>query len=127
MLTTRTTILTGGMLLALAVAGCDHPAADSQASAANASPVTVYHCESGQTIRASYPDHDTAVVTYRGDTHRMTIAVSADGARYVGDGLEWWTKGQWQGYEGTLFRHRSDGSSGETLEQCEQQVDSAAQ
>lgn len=49
----------------------------------------------------------------------MTIAISASGARYVGGGLEWWTKGSGPGSAGTLFRHVNDGT-GEIVEQCVQ-------
>lgn len=76
---------------------------------------TDYTCESGQTIQASYPTDSTAVVTYEGQTIPMTIDVSGSGARYVGGDFEWWTKGT---DEGTLFRHNSDGTSGELVETC---------
>lgn len=48
----------------------------------------------------------------------MRIAVSGSGARYVSDGLEWWTKGSGAGAAGTLFRHLADGTSGEIIESC---------
>lgn len=105
--------LLGFFALAAVVAGCDRssPGGDSSAT---------YHCESGRTVRASYPSDSAAVVEYEGRTLRMTLAVSASGARYVGEGLEWWTKGSGPGSSGTLFRHLSDGTSGETVELCEQ-------
>ena len=55
-----------------------------------------YQCESGETILATYRSTDSA---------RVQIAVSGSGARYVGGGLEWWTKGSGAESEGTLFRH----------------------
>lgn len=83
----------------------------------------VYQCKSGNTVQASYPTDSTAVVDYEGQTRQMTLAVSASGARYVGGGLEWWTKGEWKGFEGTLFRNETDGDSTEIVEQCEQITD----
>ncbi|MFA7522861.1 MAG: MliC family protein [Halothiobacillaceae bacterium] len=77
-----------------------------------------YRCESGETIAATYPTTDSATVRYQGSSYNMEIAVSASGARYVGGGLEWWTKGSGPGSEGTLFRHLADGSSGEIIERC---------
>jgi membrane-bound inhibitor of C-type lysozyme len=52
-----------------------------------------YHCEDGRTVQASYADTDTAVLTLDGHVHQLRIAISASGARYVGDGWQWWTKG----------------------------------
>lgn len=49
---------------------------------------------------------------------RMGLTISASGARYVGNGLEWWTKGAGAGSEGTLFRHGNDGATEETFERC---------
>lgn len=77
-----------------------------------------YRCEGGATLVAAYPDTDTATLRYQGRTHHLRIARSASGARYVGDGLEWWTKGTGAGAEGALFRHMADGTSGEIIEQC---------
>lgn len=80
---------------------------------------TTYACESGATIAASYPDTDSATIVYQEQQHRMQIAVSGSGARYVGDGLEWWTKGSGPGADGTLFEHLRDGTSGDALEHCQ--------
>ena len=89
-------------------------AAQTPASSA----VHTYRCESGQTMAATYPSTDSATVEYKGSKYAMQIAVSGSGARYVGGGLEWWTKGSGPGSEGTLFRHKANGTSGETLELC---------
>ena len=89
-------------------------AAPSAAAAAAHS----YRCESGQAVAAAYPSTDAATVQYQGSRYAMQIAVSGSGARYVGGGLEWWTKGSGPGSEGTLFRHQADGTSGEILERC---------
>ena len=97
--------------LALAIAGCSRPAerqpVETAASAAPpaaapappptaaSAPTIVYACANGVTARASYPDAQTAIVDYQGRTHEMKLA-AAGGARYVGDGLQWWTHGQAQ-------------------------------
>ncbi len=125
------------LLFAIAAAGCaspendavvstepavvaDEPAVVSTEPAVDPSAQVVYQCESGQTVQASYPTNDTATVEYDGQTLPMTIAVSGSGARYVGDELEWWTKGSGPGSEGTLFRHNGDDTTGDLVEQCEQ-------
>ncbi|GAB3685539.1 MliC family protein [Salinisphaera aquimarina] len=79
-----------------------------------------YACDSGTKISASYPTTDDAVVQYQGTTYQMRVARSADGARYVGDALEWWTRGTGPGAEGTLYEHADDGSTGDPIESCEQ-------
>lgn len=62
--------------------------------AAPATPaMTVYACPNGETVRARYPDTSTAVVDYRGERHTLKAAPSGSGARYVGEGLQWWTRG----------------------------------
>jgi membrane-bound inhibitor of C-type lysozyme len=57
----------------------------------------VYACADGSVLKATYPDDKTAVVEYGGKTRTLTVAMSASGARYVGDGLQWWTKGMTDG------------------------------
>ncbi len=81
-----------------------------------------YQCESGRTVTASYPTTESAVVDYEGRTIQMNVAVSGSGARYVGDDMEWWTSGSGAGSEGTLFRHNTDGTSGDLVETCEQSI-----
>ena len=77
-----------------------------------------YRCESGETIAATYPSTNSATVQYKGHSYTMQIAISGSGARYVGGGLEWWTKGSGAGAEGTVFHHMADGTSGESIESC---------
>lgn len=89
-----------------------------QAQVTAASAVHSYRCESGERIAATYLTTDSATVRYKGSSYNMQIAVSASGARYVGGGLEWWTKGSGPGSEGTLFRHLADGASGDIIERC---------
>lgn len=76
-----------------------------------------YECNDGRAIRASYPDTDHAVVAYQDQQRRMHIAVSADGARYVGNDYEWWTRGA----DATLFTHADDGSTGDKVTACHEQ------
>lgn len=96
-------LLTACGVAALGLAGCNKPAEQAaQAPAAPAAPAaapapavkaTVYSCADGRTVSATYPDPQTAVVEIDGGVRTLKIAVSASGARYVGDGLQWWTKG----------------------------------
>lgn len=86
----------------LGLAACGKPqeqakAPEPAATAAPAAPVTVYACDDGRTVRASYPNPDTAVVEIDGQSRTLKIAISASGARYTGDGYQWWTKGMSQG------------------------------
>ncbi|CAB0149481.1 hypothetical protein PSI9734_00045 [Pseudidiomarina piscicola] len=81
-------------------------------------PTYTYQCESSAVIEASYPDAETARVRYQDRTYELTIAVSASGARYVGEQLEWWTKGSGAGAEARLFQHHANGTTGDTVESC---------
>ena len=107
----KTQLLTwaaAGSLLVLAA--CSQPQQQEQQAAKSPEPApaaapatpaaatpTTYACDDGRTLKASYPDADTAVVELDGKTHTLKIAISASGARYVGDGLQWWTKGMTDG------------------------------
>lgn len=95
------------------------PEPDSAAQPAGpANAPTVYECRTGAEIRARYPDSSTALVRYRDQQYRMHIAVSADGARYVGDQYEWWTRGSGPDAQASLFSHADDGSTGSLLQTC---------
>ena len=85
---------------------------------AEASSTHNYACHSSEAIAATYPSADSATVKYKARAYDMKIAVSASGARYVGEDLEWWTKGSGTGSEATLFRHLPDGTTGEIIESC---------
>ncbi len=122
----RTTILLTVLALA-ALPGCgEQKSAATQEAAPAHAPVAresaarqyAYRCESGRTITARYPDTETALIEHAGKTSTLRIAISASGARYVGDGLVWWTKGNGPGAEGTLYRHEADDTAGEVLEYC---------
>lgn len=83
---------------ALLLAGTLTLALSAEAVAAtSARRSTSYLCADQQKIVASYPDRSTAVVIYQGHVQTLTAAPSADGVRYVGAGLQWWTKGMTQG------------------------------
>lgn len=56
-----------------------------------------YECSNGQTLRATYTDTNTAVIILNGKTHTLHIAISGSGARYTGEGWQWWTKGMHDG------------------------------
>ena len=77
-----------------------------------------YQCKSGEMIAATYPSTDSATINYKGSDYSMQIAVSASGARYVGGGFEWWTKGSGAGSEAILFHHMADDTSGSIVELC---------
>ena len=88
--------------LTLAVAACERrvepapkpaPAAAPAAPAVSSAATTVYACANGAAARASYPDAQTAIVDYQGRTYTLKATPAASGARYVGEGLQWWTQG----------------------------------
>lgn len=56
-------------------------------------PVTAYVCEDGRVIRALYLDQDRVRLMIEGNTYQLKSAISGSGARYTGDGLQWWSKG----------------------------------
>jgi len=78
--------------LALLLAGCQTPAPDTAAK------TFTYRCDDGRSVQAGYPDTDTAMLTLDGTSHRLHRAISADGARYVGDDWQWWKKGMQQAW-----------------------------
>ncbi|MCB5190203.1 MliC family protein [Methylobacillus arboreus] len=71
-----------------------------------------YRCGSGAVARVSY-ENDKAVLQYQGDTHVLEQVISASGARYRNQSLEWWSKGS----EATLFTD-DHGNAGDALDQC---------
>lgn len=89
--TKRTVALFATLVLAACVdGGVDQSSSDTVSK-------TSYQCDDGSVVEASYPTTDTALVVIQGKTVEMNTAVSASGARYVGGGWEWWTKGINQG------------------------------
>lgn len=105
------------LLLLLVLAGCTTP---------REAPTYVYSCASGQTITMALPEPEVAVVTVDGVAHRMTHVVSASGARFAGDGLEWWTKGTGPTGEGMLSRLGPDGFGDEIVTTCREVAGPAA-
>ena len=83
-----------------------------------ATQVTQYKCDSGESITVSYASTETATVNYQDQDYALDIAVSGSGARYVGEKYEWWVKGAGAEARGILFKHNSDGSTGDTVENC---------
>lgn len=122
-------ILIPTLALALLGSACSEaPQEQAKAQPESSAPATLepqspsamhsYRCESGETIDVSYPSTEAATIRYKGQNHEMKIAVSGSGARYTGNGLEWWGKGSGAGSAGTLFRHLADGTTGESVETC---------
>lgn len=87
------------LLAVLALLGCRTEEGAPRAAATPSTPVnpnprvTLYTCEDGRQIEAGYPDAESAVVKVAGRPYPLRSAVSGSGARYVGYGLQWWTKG----------------------------------
>jgi membrane-bound inhibitor of C-type lysozyme len=89
------------LVLLLALAGCERAGVPPMSSVAPTPTAAVnpdagvrsYACEDGRIVQAGYPDRDTAVVDVGGHAYPLKAAQAADGVRYVGFGLQWWTKG----------------------------------
>ncbi|MEF2278547.1 MliC family protein [Deinococcus sp. YIM 134068] len=75
----------------------------SPAHAGGGGPAVIrYVCEGGTRIEATYTGQRASVVV-NGRGVEMSVQVSASGARYVGGGQTWWTKGDAADlYRGTL-------------------------
>ena len=93
------------LLAAIPLAACASPsAADDPSSAGVIGPVT-FRCDDGSVIEATFdntPDPATVQLVRGDQTFTIPQAMSASGARYVGDGIEFWNKGRdamvdWQG------------------------------
>jgi membrane-bound inhibitor of C-type lysozyme len=78
------------------------PAADKPGQVNPDPKVTTYACANGRMLVAGYPDADTAVIKWGDHSYTLQRARSADGVRYVGYGLQWWTKGLSEGRIATL-------------------------
>lgn len=79
--------------------------------------LTRYACDHDALVQASYPTQDAAIVQYGGNTYEMRSARAADGARYVGTTLEWWTQGSGKGATAILRGHTDDGP-GDVILEC---------
>jgi membrane-bound inhibitor of C-type lysozyme len=89
-----------GTVLALLFAGTAAQAADEE----KIGPVT-FRCDDGSEIEATFdnaPDPATVLLVRGDQTFTLPQAISASGARYLGDSIEFWNKGNdamvdWQG------------------------------
>jgi membrane-bound inhibitor of C-type lysozyme len=73
------------------------------AADSNAPFKVAYKCEKGTRVQVIYLNNaqgSFATVIVNGVKLKMQTAISASGARYVGTGYTWWTKGN----EATLFK-----------------------
>jgi len=93
------------------LAGC--AAAADHAAPAPTPAWTSYACSDGQVVQAAYPDTDTALVKIKGEAHTLHVAMSGSGARYVGDGWQWWTKGMHDGMLAPLAKGETIASAPE--------------
>ncbi|MFK0298857.1 DUF4232 domain-containing protein [Brevundimonas sp. NPDC090276] len=116
--------------LGLTAAACSQEPTPAPAPPIEAGPPAAavgYACESGKVITATYPDTQTAQVSYDGRDYVLTSAVSASGARYVGQGLEWWTASRNGQESGTLSRlGPNDTTGGTIIERCSRPVPALA-
>ena len=62
-------------------------------ASAQAKELVRYTCADKQRVTVAYYGQKKANVTYLGSTYKMKRDVSADGARYVTRGMQWWSKG----------------------------------
>lgn len=128
--TFQTIALTAG--LGLLVAGCSQekpaePASPIEAPAVQDAAAVGYACESGKTVVVAYPDAQTARVSYEGKDYALTSVISASGARYAGQGLEWWTASRGETESGTLSRMgQGDQAGGVIIERCSRPVAAVA-
>ncbi len=86
------------LILMLASLGACQPSTAAvggeRPAAVNPDPgVRTYHCEDGTIVEAGYPDARSAVVKVGGRPYPLQTQPAASGVRYVGFGLQWWTRG----------------------------------
>lgn len=127
-MTRPATILTVCLgLLAAACSRQDAAQPTSPVEAPEGQPLAAvgYACESGRTIAVVYPDAQTARLTYDGRDYLLTSAVSASGARYAGEGLEWRTASRGGQENGTLSR-LGQKMEDAVVERCSRPVAAAA-
>lgn len=113
--------------LGLTAAACSQEAppttAPVEAPVAPLAAAVGYACESGKVVTVTYPDTETARVSYDGRDYVLASAVSASGARYAGQGLEWWTASRDGQESGTLSRLAPNDTTGGTIiERCSRPV-----
>lgn len=92
------------LLALLVLAACASQATAPEPDADTIGPVT-FTCNDGSAIEATFdnaPDPATVRLVRGGQQFTLPQAMSASGARYVGNGIEFWNKGNdaavdWQG------------------------------
>lgn len=117
----------GLLIAACSQQGAPEPTSPVEAPVSQPIPAVGYACESGKTIAVAYPDAETARLSYEGRDHLLTNVVSASGARYAGEGLEWRTASR-GGQESALLSRlgASDQAGGTLLERCSRPVAASA-
>lgn len=124
------TVLTAS--LGLLAAACSperaaEPTSPVEAPVSQPAAAVGYACESGKTIAVAYPDAQTARLSYEGRDYLLTNVVSASGARYAGEGLEWWTASRGGQESATLSRlAQGDPAGGAVIERCSRPVAASA-
>lgn len=88
-----------------------------------ATPTYTMQCNNGEKFKVSYPTQQSAIMYYHDELLLLNEAISASGARYTNETLQWWTKGQ----DGTLSTLKpGEQISSDRGIDC-QEIDSAAQ
>jgi len=92
------------LVVLIAVASCRAADHDPEPAGDTIGPVT-FTCDDGSAIQATFdnaPDPATVLLVRGDQTFTLLQAISGSGARYLGDGIEFWNKGNdamvdWQG------------------------------
>ncbi|ERJ17944.1 hypothetical protein T35B1_12407 [Salinisphaera shabanensis T35B1] len=110
--------LLGAALLATGCAGAPEtpPQTSSSTPMTPAVQLLTYRCDSGATVRATYPTDTVALVRYQDTTQQLQVVRAASGVRYLNEDLEWWTKGSGEGATAMLSKRADD----TVIERCEQ-------
>lgn len=126
-------VLAGTMILTLAACQQEAPTPPTAPAEPTPGPTPTggapvsYQCEGGQTVTARYPDSNTAVVTWEGRDATLIIAQSASGARYVGEGLEWWTASRGGEETGLLSRGGGVQPATDLITRCSRPAEASPQ
>ena len=84
--------LAAGACVAVLLAGCEAPPVTPPAApppASTGGAPLIYDCESGQEVRVAYTEGGAALVC-RSRVHALRTVATPTGARFIGEGLEWW-------------------------------------
>ena len=97
------------------VAGCatsgDSTTSAAADSAGSGVKLLSYRCEDGLQIKASYPTDSVALLRFNEQTHQLRVVPAASGVRYVGEIIEWWTKGNGAGSTALLSQPNADNAT----------------